>query len=136
MSDKCRSLFFLLFMVPVIFVAKKPGNMNRFMITIGLAALSLTAGAQQENETKTLEEVVVEGAKVVHRPDGLSVYPTAAQKETSKNGYGILSKLALPQITVDEVQHKVMAPPNMGAVLVRINDLPASSNDLLSLDTK
>lgn len=123
-------------MVPVIFVAKKPGNMNRFMITIGLAALSLTAGAQQENETKTLEEVVVEGAKVVHRPDGLSVYPTAAQKETSKNGYGILSKLALPQITVDEVQHKVMAPPNMGAVLVRINDLPASSNDLLSLDTK
>ncbi len=94
---------------------------------------SLSASAQQEVE---LQEVTVQGSKVVQRVDGLTIYPTRQQLESSTNGYSLLAKLTLPHLRIDPVMHTVTALSNLGGVQVRINDIVASKEDLLSLDMK
>ncbi|MBR2147149.1 MAG: TonB-dependent receptor, partial [Muribaculaceae bacterium] len=75
-----------------------------FLLTI-LCLSSFGAFAQDEDTTVTLEEVVVKGANVVSKPDGQMIFPTAAQKNASNNGYSILQKLSLPNLRIDNVAH-------------------------------
>ena len=91
------------------------------------------AFAQKEVE---LQEVTVQGSKVVQRVDGQTIHPTRQQLESSTNGYSLLSKLTLPHLRVDPVMHSVTALSNLGSVQVRINDIAASKEDLLALDIK
>ena len=91
------------------------------------------AFAQKEVE---LQEVTVQGSKVVQRVDGKTIHPTRQQLESSTNGYSLLSKLTLPHLRVDPVMHSVTALSNLGSVQVRINDIAASKEDLLALDIK
>ena len=81
----------------------------------------------------TLNEVVVEGARVVQQADRQVIYPTRQQLEHSTSAYSLLQKLTLPHIRIDEATHTITALSNSG-VEVRINDLNASRDDLLSLD--
>jgi hypothetical protein len=92
--------------------------------------------AQDIKEGETLQEVTVKGSKVVQRVDGQTIYPTRQQLESSTNGYSLLSKLTLPHLRIDPVMHTVTALSNLGSVQVRINDIVASKEDLLSLDMK
>ncbi len=94
---------------------------------------SLAASAQKEVE---LHEVTVQGSKVVQRVDGQTIYPTRQQLESSTNGYSLLSKLTLPHLRIDPVMHTITALSSLGSVQVRINDIVASKEDLLALDTK
>ena len=91
------------------------------------------AFAQKEVE---LQEVTVQGSKVVQRVDGQTIHPTRQQLESSTDGYSLLSKLTLPHLRVDPVMHSVTALSNLGSVQVRINDIAASEEDLLALDIK
>lgn len=93
--------------------------------------LPLTAAAQDE---QVLGEVVVEAARVVHHADGSTHFPTSWQKEHSTQAYSLLAKLSLPGIRVDETQRTIETVANQGSVQVRINDLPATRDDLLTLD--
>ena len=106
--------------------------MKRFFIWVMLMA-SLATSAQKEVE---LQEVTVQGSKVVQRVDGQTIYPTRQQLESSTNGYSLLSKLTLPHLRVDPVMHTITALSNIGSVQVRINDIVASKEDLLALDMK
>ena len=106
--------------------------MKRFFIWAMLMA-SLATSAQKEVE---LQEVTVQGSKVVQRVDGQTIYPTRQQLESSTNGYSLLSKLTLPHLRVDPVMHTITALSNIGSVQVRINDIVASKEDLLALDMK
>ena len=114
------------------YLCTKSNSMKRFFIFAMLMA-SLSASAQQEVE---LQEVTVQGSKVVQRVDGLTIYPTRQQLESSTNGYSLLAKLTLPHLRIDPVMHTVTALSNLGGVQVRINDIVASKEDLLSLDMK
>lgn len=86
------------------------------------------------SDSLILNEVVVKSSRVVNTNGTLRIFPTDKQKENSSTAYGLLSKLALPLISVDEVAHTISAPNNMGAVQVRINDIEATANDLSSID--
>ena len=101
--------------------------MSLFMATV------FAASAQKE---VVLEEVTVKGATTVQHAEGLWIYPSRQQLEHSTNGYLLLSKLTLPHLRVDPVQHTVTALSNLGAVQVRINDMVATQEDLLALDVK
>ena len=92
--------------------------------------------AQNENKTITLGEVVVKAAKTVNKIDGMFIYPTEVQKESSSNGYDILQKLSLPNIKIDAASHAVSAADNKGAVQIRINGIVVSRQEMLSLDPK
>ena len=99
----------------------------------GMLIASLAASAQKDVE---LQEIAVKASRVVQRVDGQTIYPTRQQLEGSTNGYSLLSKLALPHLRVDPAMHTVTALSNLGNVQVRINDIIASKEDLLSLDMK
>lgn len=81
-----------------------------------------------------LEGVAVKAARVVKTVDGIRMFPSQQQLETSPDGYSLMRKLALPGVKVDEAMRTVTAPDMIGSVQVRINDVPASMQDMLSLD--
>ena len=93
----------------------------------------LTLLAQSEKSVQ-LDEVKINSARVVEKPDRKIFFPTSQQLESSTSGFSLLSKLSLPYLTVNEVALTITAPATMGDVQVRINDVVASTNDLLSLD--
>ena len=111
--------------------------MKRIFFCVALEATTLagptvtTAMAQQEVE---LKEVTVQGVRTVQRADGQWIFPSRQQLETSADGYALLAKLALPHIRIDPTLHTITALSNLGSVQVRINDVEATSDDLLSLD--
>ena len=109
--------------------------MKRLLFFPLLVAM-IAVHAQDIKEGETLQEVTVKGSKVVQRVDGQTIYPTRQQLESSTNGYSLLSKLTLPHLRIDPVMHTVTALSNLGSVQVRINDMVASKEDLLSLDMK
>ena len=89
--------------------------------------------AQDVKEVQ-LGEVHVEAAKVVEQPTGRLIFPTKSQRESSANAYGLLGKLSLPKIRIDEVLHSITALGNEGEVQIRINGALASKEDLLAVD--
>ena len=129
MSDKCQTLFLTTNQSLHIFVPKNK-RMKRILF-LYMLLVSLTVSAQNEVE---LQEVTIQGAKVVQRVDGQTIYPTHQQLESSTNGYSLLSKLTLPHLRVDPMMHTITALSNLGSVQVRINDIIASKEDLLALD--
>ncbi len=98
-----------------------------------MLAASFAAAAQEAVE---LQEVTVKGARVVQRVDGQTIYPTRQQLDGSTDGYSLLAKLTLPHLRIDPAMHSITALSNLGGVQVRINDIMASKEDLLSLDMK
>ena len=102
--------------------------MKRFLFCMLLAPMSLLA-----QEVK-LQEVTVSGARVVQQADRQVIYPTRQQLEASTSGYSLLQKLTLPHIRIDETTHSITALSASGGVEVRINDVKATTDDLLSLD--
>ena len=81
-----------------------------------------------------LNNVTVKAARVVDMVDGMKLFPSQEQLEASADGYSLLQKLMLPGVRVDEVMRTITAPEMIGSVQVRINDVPASTQDLLSLE--
>jgi len=83
-----------------------------------------------------LKEVEVKGARVVAKADGQTLWPDAAVKEASADGYQLLQRLSLPGLTVDVVNHSVVSAANLGSVELRINGLVCSKNELIALDPR
>ena len=108
------------------------------LLFLPLLTVVLTITAQNEENAKEIElkGVTVQGARMVQRTDGLWLYPTRQQIAGSTNGYSLLSKLALPHLRIDPTMHTITALNNTGSVQVRINDMIASQEDLLSLDVR
>ena len=111
--------------------------MKRFLFLLLLITV-LSATAQDKSDAKEVElkEVTVKGARAIQRTDGQWLYPTHQQLEASTNGYSLLAKLTLPHLRVDPIMHTITALSNSGSVQIRINDIVASQQDLLSLDVK
>lgn len=83
-----------------------------------------------------LGEVEVKAARIVHKTDGLLLYPSDAQKEASNSGYSVLQKLSLPNIRIDEDARSISAIDNKGSVQLRINGIIVDQAEMLSLDPK
>ena len=107
--------------------------MKRIGILILLSTFAVTLSAQSETQTVELQEVEVKAAKVIHKPDGQTIYPTEVQKNASHSGYSILQKLALPNIRVDEVSHSLSAIDGRGSIQLRINGIIVGREEMLSL---
>ncbi len=112
-----------------------------FLLSILLPCI---AAAQTDNgkgsnnkavsDSVALDEVVVSTARVDNNADAIRMFPTKEQKASSTNAYGLLSRLALPNVSVNEVMRTISVPPTLGSLQVRINDVVATTRDLVSLD--
>ena len=114
-----------------------------FIVCLALPYLSVAQvtggdddGGKQVSDSIALKEVVVKSSRIINNGDALHLLPTKEQKEAATTGYGLLSRLALPLVTVNEVTKTISVPPNMGQLQVRINDVVADRHDLTSLDPK
>lgn len=93
-------------------------------------------GGKTVSDSVALREVVVESPRTVDRGDALRLMPSDAQKTATTTGYSLLARLALPNVTVDEVTKEITVPPSLGQLQVRINDVVADRHDLVSLNPK
>lgn len=111
--------------------------MKQFFFLLVLFCLSsLSAVAQNEDKTVTLDEVIVKAPKVVSKADGQTIFPTVAQKNASNNGYGLLQKLSLPNLRIDGAAHSITAVDGRGNVQLRINGIIVGKEEMLALDPK
>lgn len=108
--------------------------MKRNIIIYFMAGTTLACHAQKANKEVELQQVEVKAARVINKADGRLIYPTEQQKSASSTGYGILQKLALPNIRIDETEHTVAATDNRGSVQLRINGIEAGKAEMLALD--
>ena len=97
--------------------------MKRLITTFVILFFVFCAYAQDANKTITLNEVTVKAAKVVNKPDGMMIYPTDVQKQSSNNGYSILEKLTLANLRIDNINHTISVIDNRGGVQLRINGI-------------
>lgn len=104
-----------------------------FLIFMLFTTINLLA---QEVKEVELNEVSVKGSKNIQQLDGQWYYPTKQQLDNSTNGYSLLSKLTLPNIRIDPTMHTITALSNLGSVQVRINDIVATQEDMLSINLK
>lgn len=104
--------------------------MNRLWIAL-IFQMYVVAVCAQNADSVALKEVVIEGAKVVNKVDGKTIYVTSEQRNSSASAYGLLAKLGLGGIRVDEVMHTITPLDNRGRVEVRVNGVPTDISDLL-----
>lgn len=107
--------------------------MKRIGMFFILSTFAILASAQSETQTVELQEVEIKAAKVVHKPDGQTIYPTEAQKNASHSGYSILQKLSLPNIRVDEVSQNLSAIDGRGSIQLRIDGIIVGREEMLAL---
>ena len=82
--------------------------------------------------TELLDEVVVEGEKVIRRIDRQLVMPTEAQKKASTNGVSLLQHLQLPNLSVHPLTKAIST--NYGeSVQLRINGVEATEAEIVAI---
>ena len=110
--------------------------MKRLITLSFILSSTFCAYAQDVEKTIMLDEVTVKAAKVVNKADGMIIYPTDAQKQSSNNGYSILEKLTLANLRVDNISHSITAIDNRGGVQIRINGIVVGKPEMLALNPK
>ena len=109
---------------------------NKLLTTLAAMTFCATAAAQTDSlavdTTLTLGEVTVNGMRTIHKVDRTLFLPTKKMARSSANGYDLLKLMMLPGIQVDPVQQTISSLRG-GGVQVRINDVKAGTQDILSL---
>ena len=82
--------------------------------------------------TELLDEVVVEGEKVIRKIDRQLVMPTEAQKKASTNGVSLLQHLQLPNLSVHPLT-KAISTSYGESVQLRINGVEATEAEVVAI---
>lgn len=111
---------------------------NKFAVLFSLMAVFLfpfcsKAVAQDSLRSVKLSEVKVEGMRMIHHTDHDSYMPTKFQREHASNGLDLLSQMHLPGLRIDQVDKSVSYTHGTGSVMVRINDVESTIEDLLAI---
>ncbi len=82
--------------------------------------------------TEILDEVVVEGEKVIRKIDRQLVMPTEAQKKASTNGVSLLQHLQLPNLSVHPLT-KAISTSYGESVQLRINGVEVTEAEVVAI---
>lgn len=109
---------------------------NIILILSLMACTAGTAAAQTDSlevdTTLTLGEITVKGMRVIKKVDRQLIIPTKEMVKASSNGFELLNLMTLDGIRVDPVMQTVSSMEG-GSVQVRINDIVASTQDIMAL---
>lgn len=105
-----------------------------FSILLGLPMAVYAQNITTADSTNVqLNEAVVEAARVV-RHNGYDAYiPSPEQRSHSANALDLLSLIALPGVHVDQVQKSITNSMGTGGVVVKINNVVATLDQLQSI---
>ena len=81
---------------------------------------------------EVLDEVVVEGEKVIQKIDRQLVMPTSAQKKASTNGVSLLQHLQLPNLRINAIEKSVTTSYGE-AVQLRINGVEVAQAEVMAI---
>ena len=82
--------------------------------------------------SEVLNEVVIEGEKVIQKIDRQLVMPTSAQKKAATNGVSLLQHLQLPNLSVNAIEKTITT--NYGeSVQLRINAVEATQAEVIAI---
>ena len=82
--------------------------------------------------SEVLDEVVVEGEKVIQKIDRQLVMPTSAQKKAATNGISLLQHLQLPNLSVNAIEKTITT--NYGeSVQLRINGVEVTQAEVIAI---
>ena len=108
-------------------------KMNKTLLFFLISFISfLSSIAQEVSEESNV--AVVRGNRIVQKNGELWLYPTEKEKNASADAYMLLKFLTLPGIRVDVANFSVSAIDKRGSVNIRINNIPATHNDLIALE--
>lgn len=82
--------------------------------------------------SEVLDEVVVEGEKVIQKIDRQLVMPTSAQKKAATNGISLLQHLQLPNLSVNVIE-KTIATNYGESVQLRINGVEVTQAEVIAI---
>ena len=81
---------------------------------------------------EVLDEVVIEGEKVIQKIDRQLVMPTSAQKKAATNGVSLLQHLQLPNLSVNAIEKTITT--NYGeSVQLRINGVEVTQAEVIAI---
>ena len=107
---------------------------RKTMTAVFAFLLPALASAQENADTiaaQTLDEIVIQAPKVIHKPDMDVFYPSDGAVENSKNGMQLLNNLMIPTLIVNDVIGSISASGQ--GVQVRINGRKATVEQVRSL---
>ena len=82
--------------------------------------------------SEMLDEVVVQGEKIVQKVDRQLIMPTSAQKKASTNGVSLLQHLQLPGLTINAIEKSITT--NYGeSVQLRINGVEVTQAEIVAI---
>ena len=82
--------------------------------------------------SEVLDEVVIEGEKVIQKIDRQLVMPTSAQKKAATNGVSLLQHLQLPNLSVNAIEKTITT--NYGeSVQLRINGVEVTQAEVIAI---
>lgn len=87
------------------------------------------------HKTETLQEVVIEGSRVVQKIDRSVYYPLPSQVKKSTDAIDLLFNLMIPRLNVNILTRQLDASGGL-AVETRINNMPATASDVSSIMAK
>ena len=82
--------------------------------------------------SEVLDEVVIEGEKVIQKIDRQLVMPTQAQKKAATNGISLLQHLQLPNLSVNVIE-KTIATKYGESVQLRINGVEVTQAEVIAI---
>ena len=82
--------------------------------------------------SEMLDEVVVQGEKIVQKVDRQLIMPTSAQKKASTNGVSLLQHLQLPGLTINAIEKSITT--NYGeSIQLRINGVEVTQAEVIAI---
>ena len=109
--------------------------MKKAYILVMFAFTFNVLNAQNTKEVN-LNQVTINAPRIVNKADGMILIPTDSQRKAATNGYSMLGKLGLPYIRIDETKHSITALGNQGDVQIRINNVIATKEDMLAINSE
>ena len=82
--------------------------------------------------SEVLDEVVIEGEKVIQKIDRQLVMPTSVQKKAATNGVSLLQHLQLPNLSVNVIE-KTIATNYGESVQLRINGVEVTQAEVIAI---
>ncbi len=109
--------------------------MERYLISISLLCVPVALAAQTETADsvaeRSLQEIVIEAPKVIHKADMDVYHPSKSAVDNSKNGMQLLDNLMIPALTVSDALGTVQASGE--SVQLRINGRESTVDQVRAL---
>lgn len=109
--------------------------MERYLISISLLCVPVALAAQTETAAsvpeQSLQEIVIEAPKVIHKADMDVYHPSKSAVDNSKNGMQLLDNLMIPALTVSDALGTVQASGE--SVQLRINGRESTVDQVRAL---